>query len=100
MQNIVSLFSHSSCLFIHSTKSAGYRNISDLKANSAQQKFLSHSVWTCATQSPCIISAGKSGGTWMCIGVHLFASFEHPQKLIFSRRKGLDEQQTAFAVKK
>jgi len=36
----------------------------------------------------------------MCIGAHLFASFEHAQKLIFSCRKGLDAQQTTFAVKK
>jgi len=69
-------------------------------ANSAQQKVLSRSVWTCATQSPCIVSSGKSGGTWTRIGAHLFASFQHPQKLIFSHRKGLDVQQTAFAMKK
>ena len=71
-----------------------------LMANSAQQKVLSCSVWTCATQSPCVVSSGKSGGTWMCIGTHLFTSFEHPQKLIFSHRKGLDVQQTTFAMKK
>ena len=71
-----------------------------LMANSPQQKVLSHSVWTCVTQSPCVVSSGKSGGTWMHIGVHLFTSFEHPQKLIFSCRKGLDAQQTAFAVNK
>ena len=52
------------------------------------------------TRSPCIVSSGKSGSTWMHISVHLFALFEHPQKLIFSHRKGLDAQQTAFAMKK
>jgi len=36
MQNIVSLFSHSSCLFIHSTKSTGYRNVSDGKFSTAK----------------------------------------------------------------
>src|ERR1700722_5338052 len=69
-------------------------------ANSAQQKILSRSVWTCATRSPCAVSSGKSGGTWTHIGAHLFALFERAHKLIFSHRKGLDAQQTAFAVKK
>jgi hypothetical protein len=72
-------------------------------ANSAQQKFLSHSVWTCVTQSPCAVSLGKFGDTWMRIGGHLFAVialFRCAQKLMFSHRKGLNAQQTAFAVKK
>ena len=66
----------------------------------ANVKLRGMSKSTCATQSPCIISSVKSGNTWTHIGVQLFASFDHPQKLIFSHRKGLDAQQTAFAMKK
>src|ERR1700676_1422376 len=98
MQNIVSLFSHSSVsLFTVQNLQA---IATYLMANSAQKKVLSCSVWTCVTRSPCIVSSGKSGGTWMRIGAFLFASFQHPQKLIFSCRKGLNAQQTAFAMKK
>ena len=69
-------------------------------ANSAQQKILSRSVWTCVTQSPCAIFSGKFGSTWTHISAHLFASFECAHKLIFSHRKGLNVQQTVFAMKK
>lgn len=98
MQNIVSLF------LIQVVSLLVIQNLqiitTYLMANSAQQKFSFHSIWTCVTQSLCAVSSEKYGDIWTHIGAHLFAIFEHAQELIFYHKKGLDVQQTTFAMKK